>query len=1344
MARDLTRVPAREFQSDAPSAEPYFLSAVAIKGLLRANAGSGPGSLPPVFKPPEFGDSPHSEDGPQTRVAMTATLTDPDSPDFGGGSLTVSVNNAAQYDQLDIQPAMTDPPVVRVGNDVFYQGALIGTVSGGVNGAPLVILFNTTCTPAAAEWVVKSVTYHTTDQATEDGWRDFTLVINDGDGGAAQIQTSLGVLRTDDAPVLHDFGGGAPIAYMPGTTLKLDAGAAARVTDVDTAYFSSGILKVSIVDARIPGEDQLGLAFDDRVTLTDNNSIIVDGVLVGFLQYPGGAGGGDLWINLTEGATPERTAVLLQHLTYANSSATPTDATKEIAISLNDGDTSGRPYGSSVVETLVNVKIGTGIRPPPEPTVWPEGSILPAMPGCPAWHPNWTPYSTQVFNSYSVAAGTYIYSENEQQLFFHQYDSNTYPPFVNDGIIWVDGKLPLSLSGSLSLFTVGYHFDVVNHGLIVVRHFEQFNVEYGIATAFQLAGNVTNTGEMWAWCENGTARTITSDGVWIKNSGLIAARSENDLAVAVQGGATIYNLAGGQLLAEGVFATAIVSRGTNVENDGLIMASTTHPGTASVGISMGDADGSATTVNNRGTITADVAINEVDLGYSPTQHPGEIVHNFATGVINGDIQFALGADQVINDGTINGYIFMGADDDRVENNRIVIGNIDLGAGADTFIGGVIAEYVTGQDDADRLEGNGGNDQLMGGRGDDVVIGGAGNDGLFGERGNDRIVTQDGDFAWGGAGDDRIELGDYKFELVSGNEGFDTLVLPGGGRVLDLSFTLSQGAVDGIERLVLGGGKEIVVRAGDIPVITDGGQALWLDGLANDKVDLIGAWVAGATQTIDGVSWRRYDLGGQTVYVTAAATVQSAAPAKSGGLDPYAGGEPAPVPGAGPLDFTQIYVLRESFSLAAPLAIPYDETWLNEDGQPVIVSAGAGADISNDGHILSARYDWSGTASALAVDLTAGGLLHNTKTIRAFYPFDDGPLPQEFELQAGITKGIKGGTAIFNDGLIEVTAAHGTAVGSELAGTLHNQATIDVLSLYGYAVGVDAPGVLDNTGEILAQGGYGAIGVRFTGSAGGANAGFIAADATSGESVGISLKMADSAAVFTFTNNGEIHADIAIRVEPPGSGVGQRPITIVNNGTLDGRIELSGLNDSILNTGQIDGNVQLNAGNDVFDGHTGIQSGGIYGGTGNDKLTGGVGADRLDGGDGNDILQAGGGGDQLTGGAGADSFVFTAIEDSNGYALRSDGWKRLPDAIVDFTKGSDKIDLGAIDAIAGTAANDAFAFLGTGAFTHHAGQLRYETLGDFTTLYADVNGDGAADMQIALLTPVALTSADFIL
>ena len=150
-----------------------------------------------------------------------------------------------------------------------------------------------------------------------------------------------------------------------------------------------------------------------------------------------------------------------------------------------------------------------------------------------------------------------------------------------------------------------------------------------------------------------------------------------------------------------------------------------------------------------------------------------------------------------------------------------------------------------------------------------------------------------------------------------------------------------------------------------------------------------------------------------------------------------------------------------------------------------------------------------------------------------------------------------------------------------------------------------------------------------------------------------------------------------------------------------------------------------------------------GGTGNDVISGNSASNRLQGGGGDDLLNGLAGTDRAEGGAGADIFVFSAAGHSMGYLLRSDGAKFTPDVLVDFTSGVDRIDLSAIDAIAGTAADDAFAFIGTAAFSNQAGQLRYEAADGLVHIFGDLDGDGVADLHIMASGTQVLT-ADFVL
>jgi serralysin len=132
-----------------------------------------------------------------------------------------------------------------------------------------------------------------------------------------------------------------------------------------------------------------------------------------------------------------------------------------------------------------------------------------------------------------------------------------------------------------------------------------------------------------------------------------------------------------------------------------------------------------------------------------------------------------------------------------------------------------------------------------------------------------------------------------------------------------------------------------------------------------------------------------------------------------------------------------------------------------------------------------------------------------------------------------------------------------------------------------------------------------------------------------------------------------------------------------------------------------------------------------------------------GGAGADVLIGNGASNQLTGGGGGDLFAYTYAIDASRYAPRSDGKKAAPDVLTDFTSGVDRIDLSAIDAVAGTAPNEAFTAIGAAAFGHHAGELRWETSGGTTRISADLDGDGLADFQLLAIAP-SLQVGDFIL
>ena len=110
--------------------------------------------------------------------------------------------------------------------------------------------------------------------------------------------------------------------------------------------------------------------------------------------------------------------------------------------------------------------------------------------------------------------------------------------------------------------------------------------------------------------------------------------------------------------------------------------------------------------------------------------------------------------------------------------------------------------------------------------------------------------------------------------------------------------------------------------------------------------------------------------------------------------------------------------------------------------------------------------------------------------------------------------------------------------------------------------------------------------------------------------------------------------------------------------------------------------------------------------------------------------------RLTGNGGADTFKWVTSADV--------GTGALADTIMDFARGSDRLDLSNIDAKPGTLTKDGFSFLGTAAFSHVAGEVRYDVVGGSAHVFADLDGNGVADMEIVVTNVTTFTRADFLL
>lgn len=140
---------------------------------------------------------------PPIAIAPSASITDPDTPDFAAGSLEVAISeNGAPADVLAIRDDGTAAGQIGVsGADVTYGGEIIGMWEGGTAGEPLIISFNASVTAESAQALARAITFVTPGDAPSTTPRTVTFSLTDGEVTRASDSTTVKVFL-QEAPVL--------------------------------------------------------------------------------------------------------------------------------------------------------------------------------------------------------------------------------------------------------------------------------------------------------------------------------------------------------------------------------------------------------------------------------------------------------------------------------------------------------------------------------------------------------------------------------------------------------------------------------------------------------------------------------------------------------------------------------------------------------------------------------------------------------------------------------------------------------------------------------------------------------------------------------------------------------------------------------------------------------------------------------------------------------------------------------------------------------------------------------------------------------------------------------------
>jgi Ca2+-binding RTX toxin-like protein len=702
---------------------------------------------------------------------------------------------------------------------------------------------------------------------------------------------------------------------------------------------------------------------------------------------------------------------------------------------------------------------------------------------------------------------------------------------------------------------------------------------------------------------------------------------------------------------------------------------------------------------------------------------------------SGQILTANAGDNRVAGGAGNDFIYLlgghdtgngGAGDDRIEGgegNDILFG----GGGFDVLIGGIGDDllqsgFLAGAPGGDRLEGGAGNDRLMGHAGDDVMLGGDDNDTITDDvSGADRLE--------GGAGDDYVGVTRYYGSVQStstvlagdGNDSAAFVIANGETVNVDMGAgndKLTYYGGNGTINLTLGSGSDLIAFSGYYPVIDPNGRLTVADfqagagGDALDMTDFLKAWLTGW----DKIS-NPFATGHLRLVQSGDATLLQAD--RDGGGDSF--------------------VTLATFDNASAAAF----TPANLGGYSVPSVSGSGGNDSFRGSAANDRLDGLGGNDMFRLeqggdDIANGGDGNDVFLFGAAMDgldaVDGGSGIDQIALQGGVA--FTFGTGVVGVESIGLLAGNDTRFG-DTAGNLYSYdlTTRDVNVAAGAMLTVD--GTKLRAGENLTFNGsaetdgsffiYGGRGVD-TLTGGSKNDTFLFG---SDNHFGASDIVNGGAGIDQLALRGSYSLTFGA-----GQLIGIESIGLLSaQDTRYGALGTSYNYNLTMNDANVAAGVQMVVDGAKLRGGETLVFNGSAESDGSFQIFGGANGDTITGSQNADVLQGNAGADILTGGGGADSFRYKLVTDSSASAT---------DHILDFASGTDRIDLSKIDANSGLAGDQAFTWIGSGAFTNVAGQLRAYQSGNDWFVEGDTNGDGAADLVIQVsVTGGAVSQTDFL-
>jgi Ca2+-binding RTX toxin-like protein len=1159
------------------------------------------------------------EGDPPAFLAFYATFDD-DNADWDGATMTIAITGATTGDQLTIDDFGTGPGELGLdGANVTYEGDVVGTWSGGVNGDPLVITFNADACACAIELLAASVLYENIDDLTAASSRTVTFTFVDGAGGD---DTTSATVALDVLPY-------AEILTGPDAT-----------GNEDTAIALTGI----VVD---------GVAADPATSMVTVTLAVEHGTLDIRTDVAGGIDGSAI----TGGADGSDTITITATQDQINATLSAANG----LLYLGDQDYNG-PDELDISASAVS----SG-----GPIAFTE--FPPLVLGVPA----------------TAIAFPDLDGDSLADLIFG----------LDGGIVAFSNTLAGSFatpSGAPSAFAFG-DFDGDGALDIGFSSYDAAGAGY-VGYVSSLTGD-TETIAAVPYAMDLLAADLNGDGL----TDLVVADADNGrIGVILQSAPGVF-LPPAYSTTTSQFTGAITIGDVNGDGFMDLLAGNvgTLPGMASPGsvdVLLGNGDGtfgSATQVLAGASHVTDMVVGDfdgdgdLDIAFSSVADPSDpsSISGVQVALGNGDGTFAAaigytttasGAPAQIVAGDLNGDGFI----DLVVTNGDDPGTISIlaGNGDGTFQAPVNLDS-DGQPGGIALGDPDGDGDL------DIVVANL-LDGTITTYNNDSIGGPGGVSAVLGITVDPVDDAAVAVD--------DTGIAVLENATVTIDVLANDTDVDSPAPVLATVNGDVLANPGDFTILASGAKVtLNVDGTLsydpNGRFNtLISTATAGATGALNtsAVDGFTYTLaGGDTGSVSV--TVNGADSA----TDRLAGG-------AG----NDVITARTAADL-----------YMLQDGGTDSASGGAGS----DGFYFGAELDASDSVDGGVGGDDQVGLQGDYAGANAF-TFGAGNLVDIETLAI-----LSGNVTTFGDTAGNLYSYDITTVDANVAAG--KMLTVNANALQA-GESLTFNGAAETNGSFMFYGGLGAD--SLTGGQGsdtfffGADGRFTAADHVDGQNgaddvLGLrgdySSGVVFQASTMTNIETLAFMSATDARFAPPGT-------------SFDYAVTLDDANVGAGKTLTISAN-NLRAGEDVvFDGSA--ETDGAFRfmmGSGNDTLIGGANADQFYGRLGQDVM---------TGGGGNDTFYFRAVAESTTSAM---------DQITDFNAG-DHIDLSVIDASTLGSGNNAFAFIGGDAFNSVAGELRVTGAGTNWTVQADIDGDGIADLSIAVttLSGYSFTSADFIL